>query len=442
MAWDFEVDAEFQTALDWMDTFVREKIEPLDLLFHGVSHATFDRENKLVRKLIKPLQEEVKEHGLWACHLTPEFGGQGFGQLKLALMNEILGRASFASLAFGCQAPDTGNAELISHFGTEEQKEKYLVPLLEGDIVSCFSMTEPQGGGDPKVFTCRATREGDEYVINGEKWFSSNAKYAEFLLVVVVTDPDVPIHTGASILLVPKGTPGMDFIRHVGLSGDKLGEDGGHAYISFNNARVPVENCIGGEGQGFAAAQTRLGGGRVHHAMRTVATVKKAFDMMCERAVSRYTQGSLLGEKQMVQAMVADSYVKMQQFRLHVMYTAWLIDKHQEYNRTVRKEIAAIKVATADVLQTVVWNAIHLHGSLGVTNEMPLAGMWNGIPTMSTVDGPTEVHKVTVAKQVLRDYEAAPGLFPTAHLPPRIEAARKQYAEHLTEEMMHYIANS
>ena len=441
MGWDFETDPEFQEKLDWMDEFVREEVEPLDLLFRDAPHATFDMKNELVRQLLAPLKEEVKKRDLWACHLTRDLGGGGFGQVQLALMNEILGRSTFASKVFGCQAPDTGNAELIAHFGTEAQKEKYLKPLLEGEIVSCFSMTEPTGGSDPKTFTCKAWREGDEWVIEGEKWFASNARFAEFLLVVVVTDPDVPIYKGASILLVPQDTPGMEYVRNVGLPGERPG-DGSHAYLRFNKARVPVENCIGGEGQGFAAAQTRLGGGRIHHAMRSVATLKKAFDMMCERALSRFTQGSLLSEKQLVQQMIGDSYTEILQFRLHVLYTAWLIDKHKKYNREVRKEIAATKVSTAHVMKSVIYRALHLHGSLGVSDELPLAGMWSQVAIMATVDGPSEVHSVAVAKQVLRDYEAAPGLFPTSHLPPRIEAARRKYAAYLTEENMHWIANS
>ncbi|MCH2171957.1 acyl-CoA dehydrogenase family protein [Myxococcota bacterium] len=441
MAWDFETEPEFQENLDWMDEFVREEVEPLDLLFRGKSDAVFDTKNELVAQVLAPLKEEVKKKGLWACHLTPELGGGGYGQVRLALMNEILGRSMFASRVFGCQAPDTGNAELIAHFGNDEQKKKYLKPLLEGEIVSCFSMTEPSGGSDPQTFTCKAWREGDEYVIEGEKWFASNAKYAEFLLVVVVTDPDVPIYKGASILLVPRDTPGLEFVRNVGLGGERIGH-GSHAYLRFNKARVPVENCIGGEGQGFVAAQTRLGGGRIHHAMRTVATLKKAFDMMCERALSRFTQGSMLSEKQLVQQMIGDSYTEILQFRLHVMYAAWLIDKHQKYNREVRKEIAATKVATARVMKSVIYRALHIHGSLGVSNELPLAGMWSQVGIMATVDGPSEVHSVSVAKQVLRDYEPAPGLFPTSHLIPKIEAAREKYADLLTEENMHWIANS
>ena len=441
MAWDFGTDPDFQQKLDWMDDFVRQEVEPIDLLFHGQPYAAFDPENLLASKIMAPLRESVKKQDLWACHLTPELGGKGWGQVELALMNEILGRSLFASRVFGCQAPDTGNAELIAHFGTEEQKKKYLAPLLEGEIVSCFSMTEPQGGADPKVFTCRARREGDEYVIDGEKWFASNARFAEFLLVVVVTNPDVPIYQGASILLVPKHTPGMEIVRNVGTHGEAA-DAGAHAYIRFSGARVPLENCIGDEGQGFVAAQTRLGGGRIHHAMRTMASVRKAFDMLCERALSRHTQGTALADKQMVQEMIADSYIQMTQFRLHVLYAAWLIDKHQRYDREVRKEIAAVKVATATVLHDVVWRAIHLHGSLGVTDELPLAGMWSSVAVMATVDGPSEVHKLTVAKQVLRETEPAPGLFPSQHLPPRIAAAREKFARFITAELEHHIANS
>jgi acyl-CoA dehydrogenase len=269
-------------------------------------------------------------------------------------------------------------------------------------------------------------------VIEGEKWFASNARFAEFLLVVAVTNPDVPIQKGASILVVPKDTPGLEFVRNVGLIGEPIG-GGSHGYLRFNKCRVPIGNRIGEEGRGFEAAQVRLGGGRVHHAMRTVAVATKAYDMLRERAVSRRTKGRPLGEMQMVQEMIADSYIQLTQFRLHVLYTAWLIDKEQSYNRKVRKEIAAIKVGTAKVMHDIVWRAIHIHGSLGATNELPTAAMWQTVINQATVDGPTEVHKVAVAKGELRDYPPAPGLFPTTHLPPLIEAARARYAVQLAE---------
>jgi len=441
MSWSFETEPEFQEKLDWMDRFVREEIEPLDVLFYDRSGAAYDPNNALARKLMKPLKEEVRKRGLFACHLTPDLGGHGWGQVKLALMNEILGRSAFAPSIFGCQGPDTGNAELLAHFGSETQKRKYLQPLMDGEIGSCFSMTEPQGGADPKVFKTRAWREGNEYVIEGEKWYSSFANYAEFLLVVAVTNPDVPVYEGASILLVPKGTPGLQIVRSVG-TGDEVTGHGNHPYMRFNKVRVPLDNLIGEEGKGFLAAQTRLGGGRVHHAMRTISHVKRAFDMMCERALSRYTAGSQLSEKQSVQEMIADSYIQIKQFRLHVLYTAWLIDKHQSYNREVRKEIAAVKACAEKVLIDVIYRSMHLHGSLGVSNEMPLAKMWLMAPWQGVMDGPNEVHKGVVAKTILRDYKPANGLFPSAHLPTAIDAARRKYAEHLTAEMMRYIANS
>ena len=208
-------------------------------------------------------------------------------------MNEILGRARFAPMVFGTQAPDTGNSEILAHYGTPEQKKKYLTPLLNNEIVSCFSMTEPQAGADPKMFTCRAELKGDFWVINGEKWFSSNARFASFLIAMVVTDLDAPPYQKMSMFLVPSDTPGVNILRNVGL-GTEHGDTGEHAYIRYEDVQVPRENLLGQRGQGFEVAQTRLGGGRIHHAMRTVGQVKKAFDMMCERVLSRETQGEVL----------------------------------------------------------------------------------------------------------------------------------------------------
>ncbi|MDP5052657.1 MAG: acyl-CoA dehydrogenase family protein, partial [Congregibacter sp.] len=405
------------------------EIEPLDLVFRGPGDP-FDP-NSPAAKAMAPLKEIVKERGLWACHLEHELGGQGYGQVNLGLMNEILGRSRFGPSVFGCQAPDSGNAEILAKFGTEDQKARFLAPLLNGDIASCYSMTEPQAGADPAEFTCTATRDGDEWVINGEKWFASHARFSEFLLVMVVTSPDKPIHQGASIILVAKDTPGMEILRNSAVGPYVEQGDGVHAYIRFSDCRVPADNLLGEEGQGFLVAQTRLGGGRVHHAMRSVGKLKKAMDMMCERAVSRTTKGGLLGDKQFTQEKIADSYTQILQYRLHVLYTAWLIDKHKEYNREVRKEIAAIKAATPKVLQDVVYRAMHLHGSLGMSDEIPLMYMWGDIPELGVVDGPTEVHKITVARTVLRDYEAAPGLFPTYHSPTQREHAMKKYGHYL-----------
>jgi len=429
VSWSFETDSEFQAQLDWIDTFTREEIEPLDLVFRGPGDP-WDPESPAAAAMA-PLKQIVKDKGLWACHLGPELGGGGYGQVNLGLMNEILGRSRFGPSVFGCQAPDSGNAEILAHFGTPHQKKKYLQPLLDGKIASCYSMTEPQAGADPAEFTCTATRDGDEWVINGEKWFASHARFSEFLLVMVVTNTDVPIHEGASIVLVEKGTPGMEILRNSAVGPYVEQGDGVHGYIRFTDCRVPADHLLGEEGQGFLVAQTRLGGGRVHHAMRSVGKLKKVMDMMCERVLSRTTKGELLANKQMTQEKIADSYTQILQYRLHVLYTAWLIDKHKEYNREVRKEIAAIKAATPKVLQEVVYRAMHLHGSLGMSDEIPLMYMWADIPELGVVDGPSEVHKVTVARTVLRDHKPAPGLFPTYHTPTLREQAMKKYGHYL-----------
>jgi len=430
MSWDFSTDDDFQAKLDWADRFVREEIEPLDLIWDGLQFTPLDGAR---RKAIAPLKEEVRRQGLWATHLKPELGGQGYGQLKLSLLNEILGRSSWAPIVFGCQAPDTGNAEILAHYGTTEQKERYLRPLLEGEIFSCYSMTEPQGGSDPTRFTTRAVQDGEDWVINGWKYFSSNASTAAFFIVMAVTDPDADPYRGMSMFLVPAGTPGVEIVRNTGMYGDPLGE-GSHALIHYQDVRVPADALLGDRGQAFVMAQTRLGGGRIHHAMRTIGLARRAMDILCERALSRETQGTRLADKQFVQGYIADSYAQLTQFRLFVLHTAWLIDRHQNYLK-VRKDIAAVKTVMPGVLHDIAWRAIQVHGALGTSNEMPLVRYLHGALVMGIADGPTEVHKVTVARQVLREHRPAPGLWPTEHLPARTDAARERYAELLELEV-------
>jgi acyl-CoA dehydrogenase len=430
MSWDFETEPEFQRKLDWVDTFVCEEVEPLDLLWPHLQYVPLD-ENR--RKVIDPLKEEVRRQGLWATHLGPELGGQGYGQLKLALLNEILGRSQWAPIVFGCQAPDTGNAEIIAHYGTPGQKERYLKPLLEGEMFSCYSMTEPHAGADPTMFKTRAVKDGDEWVINGWKYFSSNAKTASFLIVMAVTNPDVSAYQGMSMFLVPADTPGINIVRNVGLAGEPLNE-GFHALIHYEDVRVPEDAVLGGEGQAFAIAQTRLGGGRIHHAMRTIGLAQKALDMMCERALSRETQGSILADKQFVQGYIADSYAQLVQFRLFVLYTAWEIDKYNDYRR-VRKDIATAKVVMPAVLHDIAWRAMQVHGALGTTNEMPFFQMIHGAAVMGLADGPTEVHKVTVARQLVRDYKPSDDTWPTEWIPRKLDEARAKYAEYLEHEV-------
>ncbi|HWE54887.1 MAG TPA: acyl-CoA dehydrogenase family protein [Acidimicrobiales bacterium] len=429
MAWDFETDPEYQELLDWADRFVREEVEPLDLVFEN----PYDKSDPTALTVVKPLQDKVRAKGLWACHLGPELGGKGYGQVKLALLNEILGRSRWAPTVFGCQAPDSGNAEILAHYGTQAQKDRYLEPLLNGEISSCYSMTEPHAGADPTLFTTQAVRDGDEWVINGEKWFSSNARFASFLIVMAVTNPDVSAYKGMSMFIVPAETPGVEIIRNVGLPGEAEGE-GSHAYIRYRDARVPADHLLGDEGGAFVIAQTRLGGGRIHHAMRTIAQVRQAFDMMCERAVSRTTRTGSLASLQMTQERIADSWIEIEQFRLFVLRTAWLIDKHNDYKR-VRKDIAAVKVAMPKVLHDVAQRAMHLHGALGVSNEMPFASMMTGAEALAIADGPTEVHKVTLATQLLKDYKPVEGLWPSAHLPTRRAEARARFADLLEHQV-------
>lgn len=430
MAWEFETDPDYQEKLDWADRFVREKVEPLDYAF---PHLQFTPLDGARRRIVDPLKAEVRGHGLWATHLGPQLGGQGFGQLKLALLNEILGRSPWAPIVFGCQAPDTGNAEIIAHYGSAEQKARYLQPLLDGEMFSSYSMTEPHAGADPTLFTTRAVRDGDEWVIDGWKYFSSNARTASFLIVMAVTNPDVSAYKGMSMFLVPTTTPGVEIVRNVGLYGEAI-NDGSHALIHYQDVRVPSSALLGGEGQAFVIAQTRLGGGRIHHAMRTIGLAQKALDMMCERALSRRTAGGLLAEKQFVQGYIADSYAQLVQFRLFVLYTAWEIDKYNDYKR-VRKDIATAKVVMPTVLHDIAWRAMQVHGALGTTNEMPFFQMIHGAGVMGLADGPTEVHKVTVARQVLSEHRPVEGMWPSEWIPNKIDEARSRFAEYLELEV-------
>jgi acyl-CoA dehydrogenase len=430
MVWDFTTEPEFAELLDWADSFVRNKVYKLDALWPHDCYKPATDLTPEQRAVIDPLKAEVRERGLWACHLGPELGGQGYGQLRLALLNEILGKSIWGPRIFGTQAPDTGNAEIIAHYGTPEQKSAYLRPLLEGDIVSCYSMTEPQGGADPDVFQTTAVRvkgdgeAGGHWVINGQKFFSSNARYASFFIVMAVTAPAAPLLQRMSMFLVPADTPGIRILRNFAHLGEP--EDAGtEALIQYDDVRVPASAMLGEEGNAFRVAQVRLGGGRVHHAMRTIGNAQRCLDMMAERALSRVTKGERLAEKQAVQNMIADSYIEIAQFRLLVLHTAWQIDTYQDYNR-VRKDIAAIKVLTPRVMEAVAKRAIQIHGALGTTYDLPLTRMFASGLLLALADGPTEVHQTTVARQVLRGHKPADGLWPSEYIPARKAAAEAE----------------
>lgn len=431
---DFSIEPEFQAKLDWMNDFVREECETMDLLFPEQG-AQFDPNYAAARAHLKPLQERVKAEGLWACHLGPHLGGPGYGQVKLALMNEILGRSHWAPVIFGTAAPDTGNAEILALFGTPAQKQRYLGPLMAGDIFSCFSMTEPQGGADPGEFTCSATlvkndRGEDEWEIEGYKWFSSNAKFASFLLVIAVTDADKPLTERMSMFIVPTETPGIDIIRNVAIAGDRDPEDGHHAHIHYDKVRVPLDHMLGERGGGFKVAQARLGGGRIHHAMRTVGMCNRALEMMLERAVSRRTRGRSLGDHQLVQAKIADSVIELEQFRLLVLKTAWIIDEVEAGRMphgSARNWIGMCKVGLVKVYHDVVGRSLEIHGSLGISLDMPLAKWFGGHMSLAFADGPTDVHRSQLARSYLKKVKPAEGLFPSEHIPTRTAAALARY---------------
>ncbi len=423
MAWDFATEPEFEAKLDWMRSFVRSEVFPLETL--QLDHATLLR-------LVRPMQDEVRGQGLWAAHLPPSLGGSGFGQVRLGLMHEILGQSPYAPVVFGNNAPDSGNAELlavaIEETGRQDLRERWLQPLLDGALHSGFSMTEPEtAGSDPRLLATRAERDGDEYVLNGRKWFTTNGSVADFLIVMAVTNTDVHPYQGSSMLLVPAETPGVTIVRDVPVMDHptaELGTFGNHAEIEYRDVRVPAANLIGREGEGFRLAQARLGPGRIHHCMRWLGQSRRAFDMLCERAVSRYAHGSVLAEKQTVQNWVADSVAEMAAARLMTLQAAWKIDR--DGAAAARDEIAMIKYWGAAVLYNVIDRAIQVNGALGFSCDLPLESMYRAARAARIYDGPDEVHRQSVARHVLRRYQ--PVDVPSEHVPTRREAARRKFA--------------
>ena len=419
MAWDFSTEPEFEEKLAWMREFVREEIYPLEVL---------DFDWRQFREIAKPLMEKVKEQGLWAAHLDPELGGQGFGQVKLGLMHEILGASELAPPIFGNQAPDSGNSELIAIAGTPEQKERWMYPLLDGRLYSAFSMTEQGTGSDPKQFKTQAVRDGDEWVIDGTKWLVGNAERSDFHIVMVRTDlsPDADPYRTMSMIIVPTDTPGIE-MRTLGLMHDTHheGKLHSHSEVHYRGVRVPAENLLGEEGGAFVLAQKRLGPGRIHHCMRWVGVCRRAFDMMCERAVSKSVHGSLLSEKQTIQNWIADSAAAIEAARLLTLKAAWKMD--QKGASASRTEIAMIKYHGAAVMHEVLDKAIQIHGSLGFSTDMPLEEMYRWSRAARFYDGPDEVHRVTVARRILKNYH--PHEIPSEHIPTRREAAIARYGE-------------
>jgi acyl-CoA dehydrogenase len=423
MAWDFSTEPEFEEQLQWMRAFVREEIWPIEAIQHDIGQAELER-------IYAPLQQQVKERGLWAAHLDPELGGQGFGQVKLGLMHEILGTSIFAPNAFGCQAPDSGNSEILALAGTPEQKERWLFPLLNGELKSAFSMTEPEtAGSDPTRLRTRAVRDGDGYVLTGHKWFTSNGSIADFLIVMAVTDPDAEPHRRASMFIVPVDTPGVNLVRDVPNMEQPYahyGMLGGHTEILYEDVRLPAEALLGAEGDGFLISQHRLVPGRIHHCMRWLGVSQRAFDMLCERSLYREVRGGLLKEKQTVQNWIADSAAQMQAARLMTLHAAWKIDRFG--SSAARRDVSLIKFYGAQVLHDVIDRALQIHGGLGYSTDMPLEMLYRYARHARFVDGADEVHRESVARQILKAYEAPEDGVPSEYVPARRAAAQQKFA--------------
>jgi acyl-CoA dehydrogenase len=350
-----------------------------------------------VAKILDKKRNLVKAAGLWGLqhHLTLcEFGQ----------VSEALGMSPFGHYAFGCQAPDIGNMELLEKFASESIKEQYLKPLTEGKIRSCFAMTEPEfAGSNPTNLGTTAVREGDEYVINGHKWFTTGADGSAFAVVMAVTNPDAPPHRRASQIILPTDNQGFKLIRNISIMGESGDSWASHAEIRFENARVPITNLIGAEGVGFLLAQERLGPGRIHHCMRWIGGAERIFDLMCRRAVSRdMGDGSMLGDKQIMQLWIAEQRNAIDSARLMVLHTADGIDKHGA--AAMRNQISQIKVICADMLMKTVDRAIQLHGGLGVTDDTILSFYYRHERAARIVDGTDEVHKTSLARSILKEY--------------------------------------
>ena len=424
MSWDFSTEPEFEAQLQWMRGFVREHVWPLETLADELGWEG-------LRRAAVPLQEHVRARGLWAAHLDPELGGQGFGQVKLGLMHEILGSSPIAPLVFGNAAPDSGNSEILALAGSAEQKDRYLHPLLAGDLKSAFSMTEPEtAGSDPTLLRTRAVPDGDGWVITGHKWYSTNGSIADFLIVMAVTDPDARPHQRASMFIVDADTPGVNVIRDVSTMEhpyESFQRYGNHAEIRYEDVRVGPGALLGAEGGGFLIAQQRLGPGRIHHCMRWLGVARRAFDMLCERSLYRESHGVPLSGHQTIQNWIADSEAEMTAARLMTLHAAWKMDT--EGVAAARKDIALIKFYGAKVLHDVIDRALQAHGGLGYSTDLPLEAMYRYARAARLYDGPDEVHRASVARQVLRGFQAPADGVPSEFVPARRDAARRQFAD-------------
>lgn len=397
---DFFMPKETEELTTKIRNFVEQELFPLeeDFLLKGVD---------AVQAKLDEKRETVKAMGLWAPNHPQEFGGMGLDLLTHAIISEELGRSPFGHYVFGCQAPDAGNVELLELYANEENQEKYLRPLVQGKIRSCFSMTEREtAGSNPLLLATTAIREGDEYVINGEKWFSTGADGATFSIVMAVTHPQADRYSRASMIIVPTDTKGFLNIGNTPIMGHAGKGYFSHSEIKFENCRVPVTNLLGPEGSGFVLAQERLGPGRIHHCMRWLGICVRSLELMCTRAATRViAPNQTLGDKQMVQAWIAESAAEIQAARLAVLHTAWQIQNRGA--KSARNEISMIKYTVANTMQRVIDRALQVHGGLGMTDYTILAFYYREERAARIYDGADEVHKASVAKQMLKKYRTS-----------------------------------
>jgi acyl-CoA dehydrogenase len=394
---DFSIPQPLQDTLKSVRKFLIEEVYPLER----------DLVTRPFRELLPALnakRDKVRELGLFTPQVSKENGGSGLKFMEHALLSEELGRTPLGHYVFNCQAPDAGNMEILQEFGTPEQKETWLKPLVAGKIRSCFSMTEPgYPGSNPVWMNTTAVAEGDSFVINGRKWFTSSADGARFAIAMVVTDPNADPHARASQIIVPCDTPGFKIVRNISVMGHS-GEDWpSHSEVSYENVRVPKKNLLGRAGAGFEIAQARLGPGRIHHCMRWMGICERSFDLLCERAARRdLAPGDKLGTRQTIQNWIAESRAEINAARLMVLKAAWTIDR--EGTKAARDEISLIKFFAADVLMKVIDRALQAHGALGMTDDTILSYYYRHERAARIYDGPDEVHKSVVSRRILRGY--------------------------------------
>ncbi|HNR87576.1 MAG TPA: acyl-CoA dehydrogenase family protein [Spirochaetota bacterium] len=395
---DFGISEKMQAVLGMINEFVDRELIPLEREF-------LVNEFRDMLPVLEQKRAMVKKMELWGPNHPTELGGMGLSMLEHGLVSEALGRSPLGHYVFGCQAPDAGNIEILHQHGTEEQKDAYLAPLAAGKIRSCFAMTEvDMPGSNPVMMDTTAVKDGDDYVINGHKWYTTGADGATFAIAMAITDPEAPVYLRASMIIVPTDTPGYNLVRNIPVMGHSGSDYASHGEVLFQSCRVPRKNLLGKEGMGFVIAQDRLGPGRIHHCMRWLGICSRAFDLMCRRANERpiAPNGKTLATRQIVQEWVADSAAEIQAARLMTLYAAWRMDTagHKE----ARDDVSMIKYVVANTMQRVVDRALQVHGGLGMTDDTVLAYFFRHERAARIYDGADEVHKTSFAKRCLARY--------------------------------------